>query len=120
MILISAGTFTMGSDSRAADEKPMHKVYLEAYYIGKYEVTNAEYYEFWKLQPDSPQKTPQHTPENFTHLPHIGNWPARAKQFPSHPVVGISWHDAKAYAGMERHAAANRSGMGKGSTRLHR
>ena len=98
MILISAGTFTMGSDSRAADEKPKHKVYLDAYYISKYEVTNAEYYKFWKLQTDSPEKTSQHTPENFTHLPQIGDWPARAEQFPNYPVVGISWHDASAYA----------------------
>lgn len=93
MILIPAGTFTMGSDTRAADEKPMHKVYLDAYYIGKYEVTNAEYYEFWEQQTDAAR-----TPENFSHLPQIGNWPARAEQFPNHPVVGVSWHDAKAYA----------------------
>ncbi len=93
MILIPAGTFTMGSDTRAADEKPKHKVYLDAYYIGKYEVTNAEYYEFWKQQTDAAR-----TPENFTHLPEIGDWPARAEQFPNHPVVGVSWHDANAYA----------------------
>ena len=100
LISIPAGTFTMGSKTRAADERPMHKVYLDAYYIGKYEVTNAEYYEFWKLQPESesPEKTRQHTPENFTHLPHIGDWPARAEQFPNYPVVGVSWHDAAAYA----------------------
>ena len=100
LILISAGTFTMGSDTRAADEKPMHKVYLDAYYISKYEVTNAEYYEFWKQQSerDSSGQTPNHTPENFTHLPQIGDWPARAEQFPNHPVVGVSWHDANAYA----------------------
>ena len=90
----------MGSDTRASDEKPMHKVYLDAYYISKYEVTNAEYYEFWKhqLKTASPQQTPPHTPENFTHLSQIGDWPARAKQFPNHPVVGVSWHDANAYA----------------------
>ena len=64
MILIPAGTFTMGSDTRAADEKPMHKVYLDAYYIGKYEVTNAEYYEFWKQQTDAAR-----TPENFLTSP---------------------------------------------------
>ncbi len=99
LILISAGTFTMGSDSRAADERPMHKVYLDAYYIGKYEVTNAEYYEFWKLQErNSSDQKPQHTPENFPHLPHIGDWPTRAEQFPNYPVVGVSWHDAAAYA----------------------
>ena len=100
LILVPAGTFTMGSENRAADEKPMHKVYLDAYYIGKYEVTNAEYYEFWKLQLEnnSPDKSPQHTPENFSYLPHIGDWPARAEAFPNHPVVGVSWHDAAAYA----------------------
>lgn len=101
LILIPAGTFTMGNDSRAADEKPAHKVYLDAYYISKYEVTNAEYYEFWRSLQVSNMETKQeraHTPENFTHLPHIGEWPARAKQFPNHPVVGVSWHDAKAYA----------------------
>ena len=93
LILIPAGTFTMGSERRAADEKPMHKVYLDAYYIGKYEVTNAEYYAFWVSDASR-----RHTPENFAHLPDIGEWPARAKQFPNHPVVGVSWHDAKAYA----------------------
>ena len=100
LILVPAGTFTMGSEHRAADEKPMHKVYLDAYYIGKYEVTNAEYYEFWKFQLENnfPDNTPQHTPENFPHHSHIGDWPARAEQFPNHPVVGVSWHDAVAYA----------------------
>lgn len=95
LLFIAAGTFTMGSDTRAADEQPMHKVYLDAYYIGKYEVTNAEYYEFWK---DQDSATPEHTPENFEHLPHIGTWPARAEMFPNHPVVGVSWDDANAYA----------------------
>lgn len=100
LILIPAGTFTMGSANRAADERPMHKVYLDAYYIGKYEVTNAEYYEFWKLQSagNTSDKTPQHTPENFSHLPHIGDWLTRAEQFPNYPVVGVSWRDAAAYA----------------------
>ena len=93
LVLIPAGTFTMGSERRAADEKPMHKVYLDAYYIGKYEVTNAEYYAFWVSDASR-----RHTPENFAHLPDIGEWPVRAKQFPNHPIVGVSWHDAKAYA----------------------
>ncbi len=98
LILIPAGTFTMGSERRAADEKPVHKIYLDAYYISKYEVTNAEYYEFWASRHALPVAMRPHTPENFAHLPHIGTWPERAKQFPNHPVVGVSWHDAKAYA----------------------
>jgi len=102
LILIPGGTFTMGNEKRAPDERPTHKVYLDAYYISKYEVTNAEYYEFWRsLQTNNSKNTQeliQHTPENFTYLPHIGDWPERATKFPNHPVVGVSWHDAKAYA----------------------
>ncbi len=98
MILIPAGTFTMGSDRRADDEKPSHKVYLTAYYIGKYEVTNAEYHEFWMSLQNNKAKATLHTPEDFSHHPHIGQWPERAKKYPNHPVVGVSWHDAKAYA----------------------
>ncbi|MBD3285229.1 SUMF1/EgtB/PvdO family nonheme iron enzyme, partial [candidate division WOR-3 bacterium] len=42
---IPAGWFTMGSTYTAADddEAPVHEVYLDAYYISKYEVTNAQY-----------------------------------------------------------------------------
>ncbi len=98
MILIPAGTFTMGSDRRAEDEKPAHKVYLKAYYIGKHEVTNAEYYEFWMSLQDEKESATRHTPENFSYHPHIGTWPDRATKYPNHPVVGVSWHDAKAYA----------------------
>ncbi len=101
LILIPAGTFKMGSDNRAADERPIHKVFLEAYYIGKYEVTNAEYYEFWnsiQTNKTNTDNTQHHTPEDFIHIPHIGKWQDRAKEYPNHPVVGVSWHDANAYA----------------------
>ena len=45
MVLVEGGVFTMGADGRAEftheDEKPAHKVRLDSYYIGRYEVTNA-------------------------------------------------------------------------------
>ena len=49
MVYVKGGTFTMGATSEQgidADdrEKPAHKVTLDSYYIGKYEVTN----ELWK------------------------------------------------------------------------
>lgn len=48
MALIEAGEFWMGSDSSGAkeNEKPAHRVYLDSYYIDKYEVTNKEYERF--------------------------------------------------------------------------
>jgi formylglycine-generating enzyme required for sulfatase activity len=48
MALIPAGEFLMGSpeDEGAFDEHPQHVVYLDDYYIDKYEVTNAQFKEF--------------------------------------------------------------------------
>ena len=48
MALIPAGEFLMGSPEGegAYDEHPQHKLYLDAYYIDKYEVTNAQFKEF--------------------------------------------------------------------------
>ena len=50
MVLVPAGEFLMGStdaDKDAqGDEKPQHKVYLDAFYMDKTEVTNAEYKRF--------------------------------------------------------------------------
>lgn len=43
MVLIPAGKFVMGSDEGDIDEKPAHSVYMDAYYIDKYEVTNELY-----------------------------------------------------------------------------
>jgi formylglycine-generating enzyme required for sulfatase activity len=48
MVYVSGGTFTMGATSEQGsdaydDEKPTHSVTLSSYYIGKYEVTQAEW-----------------------------------------------------------------------------
>jgi len=48
MVLIPAGEFSMGDhhDVWRSDEKPVRAVYLDAYYIDVYEVTNAQYAKF--------------------------------------------------------------------------
>jgi eukaryotic-like serine/threonine-protein kinase len=43
MVFVPAGEFTMGSEKGNADEKPVHQVYLDDYYIDEYEVTNFLY-----------------------------------------------------------------------------
>lgn len=81
----------MGANGSSDDEGPAHKVTLQAFDIGRFEVTNAEYLEFWHAVGGD------HTPANLTGVRDFGSWPARAHTRPSHPVVGVSWDDATAY-----------------------
>jgi formylglycine-generating enzyme required for sulfatase activity len=83
IILIPAGEFTMGSDTGAADEKPVHEVYVDAFYIGKHEVTNAQYERFVE---DTGHRAAQY-------------WPGASisEGNENHPVVNVSWYDARAY-----------------------
>ncbi|CAG0968171.1 gamma-glutamyl hercynylcysteine S-oxide synthase [Anaerolineae bacterium] len=84
MILIPAGEFVMGSNDESNVEKPPHKVYLDAFYIARYPVTNAEYKKFV----DATRYQP---PEHWTN----GKIPSGKE---NHPVVFVKWNDAKAYA----------------------
>lgn len=47
-VLIPAGEFQMGSDDEDADpdEQPVHAVYVDAFYMDAYEVTNVAYQQF--------------------------------------------------------------------------
>ena len=84
MVFVTAGEFWMGCnekiDKQCGDnEKPYHKVYLDAFYIDKYEVTQAEYNECAASGKCQPNK-------KFDGL-------SGARQ----PVVGVSWEDAKTF-----------------------
>ena len=91
--LIPAGIFTMGSDEEMPNEAPAHIIYLDAYYISKTEVTNAEYYAFWL---ENGGAGSEHTPISYGG--DFGTWPDLGKTKPNHPVIGVSWHSAIAYA----------------------
>jgi formylglycine-generating enzyme required for sulfatase activity len=82
MILFPEGPFTMGSDNGDSDEKPVHEVYLNDFYIDRYEVTNALYKDCVTASAcDEPQNT--------------GNYDN--SQYADHPVVYVDWNMAKAY-----------------------
>ncbi len=81
MVLIPAGEFTMGSEDGDKDELPQRQVYLDAFYIAKYEVTNAQYRKFVKA----------------TGYREPYGWDDKNFNQPNQPVVGVSWEDAAAY-----------------------
>jgi len=78
---VPAGEFWMGSDNNDKEaeehEKPLHKVHLDEYWIGKYPVTNTQYQAYvnankitgWKFEPGKER----------------------------HPAVNVSWQDAAGF-----------------------
>ncbi len=46
MVLVSSGFFIMGSNRSLEDEAPEHRVYLDSYWIDKYEVSAGKFAEF--------------------------------------------------------------------------
>lgn len=88
LLYVPAGEFTMGSNSDHADEKPVHTVYLDAFWIDQTEVTNAMFRQFVAA-------TTYRTEANWQHP--SGGPHSNLDGFENHPVVEVSWNDAKAY-----------------------
>ena len=82
MVLVPESEFMMGSDSGIDSEKPVHRVYLDAYYIDKFEVTNALY----KACVDA------EICDGPTNVSRYNN-----SQYAQHPVVYVDWEMAKTY-----------------------
>ena len=85
MILVPEGIFSRGSDSGGFDEKPMQEIYLDAFYVDKFEVSVEAYNKYRKAA-------------NYVE-PSVPFFPGDSEvmKVPSHAVVGVSWHDAVNY-----------------------
>ena len=108
MVLIPAGEFQMGSNHGDSDERPVHTVYVDAFYMDKYEVTNAEYAAFlnakgkhgeagviWFDLADVDARISLNVRISLigstsTYLVDAG--------YENRPVVEVSWYGAMAYA----------------------
>lgn len=78
MVLIPAGWFWMGSDGGQENERPVHRVWVDAFYMAECQVTNADYAKFL-------QATGEPAPP-FWENPNLNR--------PTQPVVGVSWFEA--------------------------
>jgi formylglycine-generating enzyme required for sulfatase activity len=92
MVLVPGGTFNMGSDQGAADERPVHPVTLNAFFIDQYEVTNARY----QKCVDAGQCTPPTIRGSFTRASYFGN-----PDFADYPVIKVTWRQAAAFCEWE-------------------
>jgi len=81
LVDIPAGFFHMGSLEGQEDERPVRQVWVDAFALGRYPVSNREYACFL-------QATAQRSPMG---------WDDPRFNHPEQPVVGVSWFDALAY-----------------------
>lgn len=111
MVVIAAGTFTMGSSpaersfavshgaspKSVADEAPQHDVSLPSFAMGAHDVTRGEYAVFVRATGHSAGDGCGH--DGATWIKDPGrNWSRPGfDQTDRDPVVCVNWHDAKAY-----------------------
>jgi serine/threonine-protein kinase len=92
MVLVAAGEFQMGGvkgDLNAEpDEKPSRSVDLGAFYIDKFEITNALY----RVCVDVGSCKPPVQNDSYTRRKYYGN-----PDFDQYPVVYVDWNRANAY-----------------------
>jgi len=80
MIPVQGGSFEMGSDISADDQKPVHRVTLSSFRIDKYEVSVKQYRLFCEYKGLA--------------MPAAPKWGWKDDE----PVVNIKWEDARAFA----------------------
>jgi formylglycine-generating enzyme required for sulfatase activity len=85
MIAIPAGEFTMGSENKI--ERPPHTVFVDAFEIDQFEVTNEQFERF--IAETGYVTDAEKTGDT--------SWRYYATNKPNHPVVKVSWNDAKAF-----------------------
>jgi len=83
VVYVPAGEFVMGNDAGPKNERPQRSVYLDAFEIDRYEVTNVQYQRF--LQVTGREPPPYWSGADYP--------PGQADV----PVVGVTWEDADAY-----------------------
>ena len=98
LVLVPAGPFEMGTEDGQADAKPVHTVELDAYYIDKYEVTNAQYEAYVQTAGGEPSLyvNDEFVPGTSTVESRTGI-PMSFLTAPEKPIFGVSGTDAQGY-----------------------
>ena len=106
MVFIRGGTFLMGSNNGESDEKPVHSVTVDDFYIGKYEVTHKEYLEF--LNSNNINSNGSFNGQEYIDMDDVdcaigyrnGKFYFKRSKFAGNlncPVIEVTWYGASAY-----------------------
>jgi formylglycine-generating enzyme required for sulfatase activity len=88
LVYIPAGEFRMGFQGQESDEKPVHVVYLDSFWIDQTEVTNTMY----ALCVSDGECNRPASFSSATRGSYYGN-----TEFGEYPVIFVSWEDANSY-----------------------
>ncbi len=101
-IFVKGGTFMMGSPEGEGEtwEKPQHKVTVSDFYIGKYEVTNAQYAEFLNAKGNQTEGgyTWLDINDEYCQIEKVGDKFQAKSGKDNYPVIEVTWYGARAYA----------------------
>lgn len=102
MVRIEGGEFMMGSETGEPDEKPVHRVGVNTFYLGRTEVTAAQWQKFvddtgYVTMAEKGHGGLVRTGKGLEYK-RDAHWknPYMA-QTGNHPVVLVDWHDARAF-----------------------
>jgi formylglycine-generating enzyme required for sulfatase activity len=99
LVEIPAGEFAMGSDEGRSNERPVHLVYIDRFFIDRTEVTNAEFSEFLNDQGNQVEGGETwldiDDPDSLI-IERNGIFQPRTG-FANHPVIEVTWYGARAY-----------------------
>lgn len=88
LVFVPAGEFEMGSELGNGNEKPVHTVNLNAYWIDRTEVTNKQYA---ACVADGGCAPPTEN-KSYLHSTYYGN-----TEYDDYPVIYVDWNKAQAY-----------------------
>lgn len=107
MVFVQGGSFQMGSNNGNSNEKPIHTVTVSDFYIGKYEVSVAQFSKFIELasyKTDSEKNGYSYIYDGSWEKKNGVTWMCGVKgnrysqiKECNYPVIHISWNDAVAY-----------------------
>jgi len=99
MVYVPAGAFIMGSNDGEGDEQPVHEVFLDAYWIDKYEVTNEQFVEFLNESGNQSDGGVNWLDANDegAQIYHTSDIWKVTEGSENLPVVEVSWYGAEAY-----------------------
>lgn len=104
MVFVKGGDFKMGCTAEQisdciSDEKPVVNVRLDDFWMGKFEVTNAQFAEFlsdWGNRVEGNENWYEMDKYSLIYARDDENFIPR-KGFENHPVTNVSWYGAVAY-----------------------